>query len=282
MGRRNEPRIAISYPVVVRGFDSQGNPFSVAAETYDISYSGASLKGIEALVKPGKKVEIEFRDQKAWFSVQWVGKSGSPKAGRTGVHCVEQKYIWSVPVKQWEPDIYNQAAQSLGSPSRSGAPWLGGERRLFPRRACRIEVQFWTEGSSVRLWGRIADLSRGGCYVETLAPLPVGTVVELALAAELTNLRASGRVRTSQAGLGMGIEFIAMSAGDTETLRKFAPPADRDLLRASASASRSAAETSGPTTAESLEAVVRALLRKGIITQQDLAEALEKTSAVKL
>jgi hypothetical protein len=38
MGRRNEQRIAISFPVVVHGFDLRGNPFTVNAETFDISF----------------------------------------------------------------------------------------------------------------------------------------------------------------------------------------------------------------------------------------------------
>jgi hypothetical protein len=64
-----------------------------SAQTHDISNSGASLNGLSGLVEPGKKVEIDFRDQTASYRVQWIGKNGSPKAGRTGVRCREKKYI---------------------------------------------------------------------------------------------------------------------------------------------------------------------------------------------
>src|SRR5580704_7894912 len=44
MGRRSEQRIAISFPVIVTGFDSQGSPFTITAETQDISCTGACLR----------------------------------------------------------------------------------------------------------------------------------------------------------------------------------------------------------------------------------------------
>jgi hypothetical protein len=97
VGRRSEPRIAISFPVVVRGFDAQGRRFRVNAETRDISTSGASLEGLIGLVAPGNKIEIEFREQAAWYQVKWVGKNGSSRAGRVGVHSMDGKYIWNVP-----------------------------------------------------------------------------------------------------------------------------------------------------------------------------------------
>jgi hypothetical protein len=71
-----------------------GIPFEVTTETLDISNSGACLKGLNGFIEPGKKIEIEFRDQKAWFRVRWVGKIGSLRAGRVGVRCLEPaKYI---------------------------------------------------------------------------------------------------------------------------------------------------------------------------------------------
>jgi hypothetical protein len=108
MGRRSEPRIVISFPAVLRGFDSQGKPFAASAETCDVSNSGASLRGLNGLLEPGKKIEIEFRDQSAWFRVQWVGGAGS-RAGRVGVRCLERKYIWEIPAPDWQADTYNPA-----------------------------------------------------------------------------------------------------------------------------------------------------------------------------
>ncbi|HTS13169.1 MAG TPA: PilZ domain-containing protein [Candidatus Limnocylindrales bacterium] len=305
MGRRHEPRIAISYPVLVRGFDSRGTPFAVRAETYDVSTSGASLKGLNGLVEIGKNIEIEFGDQKAWYRVQWVGGSSSAKAGKVGVHCLERKYIWDVPAKPPEPDTFDETS---AAPRMEGAvaasAWNGTERRLFRRSGCRIEAQVSIPGSTVQLPGRVTDISLGGCYVEMLAPLPIDTMVELTLSTDEITLRASGKVRASQAGLGMGVAFACMGSSDFEKLRKLAPPATGSaaVLKPPATAAPqppaqrqvASAETSHrlppaaqpppnhlPTTAEALEAVVRVLLRKGLLARDELAAELDKMKAVK-
>jgi hypothetical protein len=81
VGARSEPRTAISFPVVVPGFDPQRRRFSVSAQTRDISGSGASLEGINHLVQQGKKIEID-----SWYGVERVDKNGTPRARRVTGH----------------------------------------------------------------------------------------------------------------------------------------------------------------------------------------------------
>jgi hypothetical protein len=302
MGRRSEPRTAISFPVFVRGFDSRGSPFAVSTETFDVSSTGASVKGLEGLVEPGSKIEIEFKDQKSWYRVQWVGKNGSGKAGRIGVHCLERKYIWDVAPRRWDADTYGGSGVKAAT-----VPWSGEERRLFGRRSCRIGAQASIPGSSVSLPGKVTDISLGGCYVETLAPLPVDTMIELALTAGDTTLCASGKVRSSQTGLGMGVAFASMSPGDFETLRKFSLAASgspeitmpvgqtaqqlqtkaqvgsplTQAARSNHGSSLTAPPKHLPTTAEALEAVIRVLLRKGLLARDELTEELDRVKATK-
>jgi hypothetical protein len=302
MGRRSEPRTAISFPIVVRGFDSRGSPFATSTETCDVSSTGASIKGLEGLVEPGHKIEIEHNDQKSWYRVQWVGKNGSERAGRVGVRCLERKYIWDVPPRTWDRDTFGEPSGA----EEAKASWNGEERRLFGRRSCRIEAQVSIPGSSVGLPGKVTDISLGGCYVEMLAPLPVDTMVELALTAGDTTMRASGRVRASQRGLGMGVAFASMSPAHFEKLRKFSlaasgapeiatagqsaaqlqPKAHAGLPRAQAGrgnhgSSPPASPRHPPTPAEALEAVIRVLLRKGLLARDELTEELDKLKTAK-
>jgi PilZ domain len=309
MGRRSEPRIAISFPVTVRGFDLQGHRFSVNAQTRDISGSGASLEGVGHLVQPGKKIEIEFGNQSAWYSVEWAAKNGSSRSGRVGVRCLERKYIWDIPAKPAEPDTYRDDAPPLAQASAAAIPGKGGERRKYPRRSCRLEAQISDLGSSSRVRGTVTDLSLGGCYVEMLAPLPMDSGVELAIDLEGEDLFATGKVRTSQTGFGMGVTFSSLSPGDFERLRRFVPPEAasaaasgtavqrqpcsqpapefrRDRSRSPSavalipSATSSGAEDSAAM-GRALEAVVRALVRKGILSREDLAEEFEKVGAAR-
>lgn len=302
MGRRSEPRTAISFPVVVRGFDLRGSPFAVSTKTCDVSSTGASFKGLEGLVEPGNKIEIELNDQKAWYRVQWVGKNGSGKAGRVGVRCLERKYIWDVPPRTWDRDSFGESSGA----EVAKVSWNGEERRLFGRRSCRIEAQVSIPGSSVGLPGKVTDISLGGCYVEMLAPLPVETMVELVLTAGDTSMRASGRVRSSQTGLGMGVAFASMSPAHFEKLRKFSLAASGtpEIATAGQSAAQLQAKAQvgapraqappsnhgssspasprhAPTTAEALEAVIRVLLRKGLLARDELAEELDKLKTAK-
>src|SRR5271169_1433280 len=130
MGRRSEQRIAISFPVTVSGSDSRGNKFTVATETFDISLSGASVKGLNTIAEPGGKIDIEFGDQNARYGVQWVGKSGSSRAGRIGVRCLDAgKYIWGVPARGSEPDTYDP---SKPEPVARGAAAPGGAYAARP------------------------------------------------------------------------------------------------------------------------------------------------------
>src|SRR5579863_2087637 len=191
------------FPVVVRGSDLQRRRFSANAQTRDISGSGASLEGINHLVQPGEKIEIEFGTQSAWYSVEWVGKDSTLRAGRVGVRCLEKKYIWNVPAKPLERDIYRQdaARQNQGS---AAVHLERDERRMYPRRACRLDVQISTPGSTSHARGTVTDICLNGCYVEMFAPLPVDSVVELDIDLEGKDLRPTGRVRSSQTSFGMG------------------------------------------------------------------------------
>ena len=242
MGRRSEQRIVIAFPVVIRGTDSRGSPFAVTTETHDVSCTGASLKGLQGVAEPGRKVEIECQSQKAWYRVQWASAANRKREWRVGVRCLEPgKYIWGVPPKEWQPDTFDLAA---GSPQyaeahpAAAAPAVVAqpprERRRFGRHQCRIETQVTTQGpyGEVLVNGKITDISLGGCYVEMLSPLPSDTGIELAFTAAHTPLHLSGKVCSAQDGFGMGVAFTGMTPEDFEALRQFAPP-EKDARRAS-------------------------------------------------
>jgi PilZ domain len=300
MGRRGEPRIAVTFPVVVRGADSRGNPFVLTAETRDISCSGACLKGLSGIVVSGRKVEIECGDQKAWFRVQWAGAAGSTKAGQAGVRCLEPgKYIWGVPPKEWQPDSFDPLRPEpisppppplAASPSAGNGPWGGRERRQFVRHACRMAAQIVLQNGSLRMTATVTDISLGGCYVEMLSPLPVDTFCDISISPGDATLQLSGRVRSSQTNFGMGVSFTGMRPQDFEILRKLAPPtveATEPERQAPPARPASPREARGrpapdfdaaelPTSAEALAAAVRVLVRKGVLTRAEIMEELEK------
>jgi PilZ domain len=313
MGRRSEPRISFSCPVTVCGFDLQGRRFAVDTRTRDVSGSGASLEGINHLVQPGKKVQLEFGKKTAWYGVEWVGESGSSRAGRIGVRCLEKKYIWDIPPKPRELDTFDPKAPLAPRADRESMPSGSTppgrpERRKYPRRTCRLEAQVCTVDCSENIAGKVTDISLGGCYVEMFSPLPLGCAIQVAIDLDGEELRATGTVQKSQMGLGMGVSFTGMSPADFERLRKFIPPETAtspasnngaqlprqpredpqrgEIVSGATHSAHSAAQPSNGATADSptaqaLEAVVRALLRKGVLSREDLVEEFEKVQAVK-
>ena len=299
MGRRSEQRIALRVPILVRGKDSRGSPFTITAQTHDITATGASLNGLKGIAGVGSKIEIEYQGLKAMYRIQWVGQVGTPRSGHAGVKCLEPgNYIWGVPLGEWSPDTFDlnlTEAQSIGGPPPVdhlvAQSSLQIERRRFPRVSCRIEATVVDKLSAMNLPVKVTDVSLGGCYVEMLAPLPINSSVELTLDSSRGAIHASGKVVAAQTGMGMGIEFTAISPEDFEKLRAIAPPAaepnDREHTKLHPSTLVSAAPSNGaaaskhalqvaPSTQEVLEAILRILLRKGMVSEGEMAEEFEK------
>jgi hypothetical protein len=78
------------------------------------------------------------------------------------------------------------------------------QKVLFP-----IEISFEDSRRS-HLQTSATDIGGRGCYVETLLPLALGTKVHITFWVESEKVQTSGIVRTSDPGVGMGIEFMAL------------------------------------------------------------------------
>jgi PilZ domain-containing protein len=104
------------------------------------------------------------------------------------------------------------ATTPSGTTSGQGSP-TGKERRRSVRYRCSGSVDFRSEGSDVRMWGTLTDVSLHGCYVEMNTTFPVGTKVDLNLEAMGIRVRVQGTVRVSYPFLGMGIMFTDIEPG---------------------------------------------------------------------
>jgi len=61
--------------------------------------------------------------------------------------------------------------------------------------------------TGTRLSARTSDLSRTGCYIDTLNPTPAKTIVRVRLTHGGEELDLPGRVVYMSPGLGMGVRF---------------------------------------------------------------------------
>ena len=89
-------------------------------------------------------------------------------------------------------------------------------RRGETRYACQIGAEVYLQGSSVRNYCRLSDLSSGGCYLEMPAAFPTGSAVELVVRTHELKLRLRGNVKASHPGYGMSVAFY-MNTKDERT-----------------------------------------------------------------
>jgi CheY-like chemotaxis protein len=68
---------------------------------------------------------------------------------------------------------------------------------------------------------KLTDLSLGGCYVQTEAPFPQSSAIDLCLRAAGKEIHAEGFVRVMHPGHGMGIEFPARTDEQRRSVEEF-------------------------------------------------------------
>jgi hypothetical protein len=85
------------------------------------------------------------------------------------------------------------------------------DRRRFSRYPCSGAAEIIQSGKRWG-WGTLSDISRGGCYIETMHPLPTGTEAELRLTIAGVSLDISADVVSSDPMFGMGMEFVMVHA----------------------------------------------------------------------
>ena len=209
MGQRCEPRKPIRVPVRIFGTDTQGRTFSENVFTVDVSRHGARLTGVNAEIKVGELIGLTYIGNRSRFSVKWIGRPGSEARGELGLENMTfEKALWDFPLP--EPAVDEQRGRSKGS-----------ERRKHSRVRSTNSIELRAEGQSAPIWGKASDLSVGGCFVEMPIPLKQGTLLKVGLWIQKDKVWINGKVANSRPGFGIGIEFIRVSAQDSEKVLQF-------------------------------------------------------------
>jgi len=81
------------------------------------------------------------------------------------------------------------------------------DKRNAIRVAFIASVEVTEVASNTRLSARTSDLSRTGCYIDTLNPTPSKTLVRVRLTHNGEELEVPGRVVYVSPSLGMGVRF---------------------------------------------------------------------------
>ena len=108
-------------------------------------------------------------------------------------------------------------SQDSGGSNTSGH----SERRRHPRCKAAIPVELHLPGVSTPSRTITQEISVGGCYVETMFTLAVGTRLTMTLWLEDAPMNVSCVVATCHPQFGNGMEFVGMSEEDRQRLAKF-------------------------------------------------------------
>ena len=228
MGRRRHQRFKSKLTVKIYGTDNQGQPFSQTASVVDVSEEGVRLEGVQVLDRPGRSVVVERRGGKALYRVMWVGAGAL--AGQAGLMSLEpEKSIFDFSLPASAPDHYvvprshrpdfDPGFRKLLDQRRL-AESRGDERRQHPRCVCRGDAEIYLQDAKRPERGCFTDLSRGGCFVETLVPIAVDTKVSVVLLIAQGCIRAQGVVRYLLPHFGVGVQFLHLEPQDLQRLEQ--------------------------------------------------------------
>ena len=95
------------------------------------------------------------------------------------------------------------------------------ERRKHGQVRAKIPCELIVKGYSSSIRIHTSDLSPGGCYVEMMFTLPVGTPLELKFWIDEVRIDCSAVVATCDPQVGNGIKFQAISPKDEARIQTF-------------------------------------------------------------
>ena len=215
MDNRPESRVDARIMVRVWGMDADGRPFFQNANASNISAEGALLGGINHPLKAGDVIGVQYAEKKARFKVVWVIDGGAARKIEAGVELLpNQRTPW----------------QEIAVTGKEHVLQPGQNKRKFTRHKMLFPIEISFEDSRrSHMQTSATDIGGRGCYVETLLPLPLGTKVNITFWMDSEKVYTTGVVRTSDGGVGMGIEFTALDNTVQERLQDYLDKMDKGL-----------------------------------------------------
>jgi hypothetical protein len=108
-------------------------------------------------------------------------------------------------------------------------PDVMADRRGYPRYPLILICEV-TDLSGTKMMARTSDVSRVGCYLDTLRPAPKDAQIQLKLMRGEEMLQAAATVVYVSPGLGMGVRFDEkMPEGQLLTLDRWLADAARTM-----------------------------------------------------
>jgi hypothetical protein len=157
---------------------------------------------------PADTIGVQYQDKKARCRVISFRDAGLPQKIQVEVRLVQgQECPWAQHVST--------------TPGKRTVPNVPNSKRRFERLRLPFPMEIRDErGGGAAMQTSASDVSGRGCYVESLVPLPLGTSLIITFWLEADKIVTPASVRTSDPGVGMGIEFTGLSPQNQERLQQ--------------------------------------------------------------
>jgi hypothetical protein len=194
-------------PVTIKiyGMDADGKAFFEHVRARSLTLQNALLEDVEHRLKSGEILGVQHKGRRARGQVSWICELGRLDRHRVGIHLLIGERC------PWEEAL--SASQTAGSPRR--------EQRRHPRYKIVLALDLRESGSAVKARLQCTDISLSGCYVQTMFPLPIGTLLVTGLWLGAERVEVTAIVRTCDGNVGMGIEFLNLTSEQEVRLQEF-------------------------------------------------------------
>jgi hypothetical protein len=92
------------------------------------------------------------------------------------------------------------------------------EKRRHPRFPFSTGGEAFDPQANVRVTGRLSDISRSGCYMDTISPFSINAAIILTITREGRTFKTKAKVVYSLNGMGMGMMFTTMEPEQARVL----------------------------------------------------------------
>ncbi len=212
--QQSEPRLTVDLPVRIWGMSAEGRPFSQSAHAHNISSEGALISGVETELKVGDVIGVQCAEKKTSCTVIWVMNTGPVKKNQVGVKLLAGQ---DCPWKSFLP--LEGATVAIAA----------SNRRRWHRHKISLPLELRDERVNAPLRINATDVSGNGCYVESMLPLPLGTVLRVDFWLDSERIKISAVVRTCDPGVGNGIEFTGMPPETKERMQTYLDAIDPQM-----------------------------------------------------
>jgi hypothetical protein len=107
------------------------------------------------------------------------------------------------------------------STPRSDSQWSHSDRRTVPRYSVLAIAELVDTLSTVCVVGRMIEVSRRGCYVNTPSTFPANSLLKVVISRDDETFETNGKVVHVHEGIGMGIVFADSTEDQLEILNSW-------------------------------------------------------------